>query len=48
VALVGSRKALYIAVQKQDTAFRYSMLRQRLQAIESADAATDSGLREVQ
>jgi exodeoxyribonuclease V alpha subunit len=48
VALVGSRKALYIAVQKQDTAFRYSMLRQRLQAIKSADAATDSGLREVQ
>jgi exodeoxyribonuclease V alpha subunit len=48
VALVGSRKALYIAVQKQDTAFRYSMLRQRLQAADSADAATDSRLREVQ
>jgi exodeoxyribonuclease V alpha subunit len=30
VAVVGSRKALAIAVQKQDTAFRYSMLRQRL------------------
>jgi exodeoxyribonuclease V alpha subunit len=30
VALVGSRKALWIAVQKQDTAFRYSMLCQRL------------------
>ena len=38
VALVGSRKALYIAVQKQDTAFRYSMLRQRLQAADSSDA----------
>jgi exodeoxyribonuclease V alpha subunit len=34
VALVGSRKALSIAVQRQDTAFRYSMLRQRLQAQE--------------
>lgn len=31
VALVGSRKALSIAVRRQDTAFRYSMLRQRLQ-----------------
>ena len=38
VALVGSRKALAIAVQKQDTAFRYSMLRQRLQASDSPDA----------
>jgi exodeoxyribonuclease V alpha subunit len=38
VALVGSRKALSIAVQKQDTAFRYSMLRQRLQASDSPDA----------
>jgi exodeoxyribonuclease V alpha subunit len=35
VALVGSRKALGIAVQKQDTAFRYSMLRQRLQAADA-------------
>ena len=38
VALIGSRKALAIAVQKQDTAFRYSMLRQRLQATDSPDA----------
>src|SRR4029079_7305722 len=38
VALVGSRKALGIAVQKQDTAFRYSMLRQRLLASDSPDA----------
>src|SRR5204862_8365858 len=38
VALVGSRKALSIAVQKQDTAFRYSMLRQRLQATDPPDA----------
>jgi hypothetical protein len=38
VALVGSRKALAIAVQKQDTAFRYSMLRRRLQASDSPDA----------
>lgn len=38
VALVGSRKALAIAVQKQDTAFRYSLLRQRLQATETADS----------
>ena len=38
VAVVGSRKALAIAVQKQDTAFRYSMLRDRLRAAESADA----------
>jgi exodeoxyribonuclease V alpha subunit len=37
VALVGSRKALYIAVQKQDTAFRYSMLRQRLQAADAPE-----------
>lgn len=37
VALVGSRKALRIAVQKQDTAFRYSMLRQRLQTPDSPD-----------
>jgi exodeoxyribonuclease V alpha subunit len=32
VAIVGSRKALAIAVQRQDTAFRYTMLRHRLQA----------------
>lgn len=38
VALVGSRRALSIAVQKQDTAFRYSMLCQRLQASDSPDA----------
>jgi exodeoxyribonuclease V alpha subunit len=38
VALVGSRKALSIAVQKQDTVFRYSMLRQRLQASDAPDA----------
>lgn len=38
VALVGSRKALAIAVQKQDTAFRYSMLRQRLRAADAPDA----------
>jgi exodeoxyribonuclease V alpha subunit len=38
VALVGSRKALAIAVQRQDTAFRYSMLRQRLQATDAIDA----------
>jgi exodeoxyribonuclease V alpha subunit len=38
VAVVGSRKALAIAVQKQDTAFRYSMLRERLRATESSDA----------
>src|SRR5215213_4337788 len=37
VALVGSRKALAIAVQKQDTAFRYSMLRQRLEASDAPD-----------
>jgi exodeoxyribonuclease V alpha subunit len=37
VALVGSRKALSIAVQRQDTAFRYSMLRQRLQAADAPD-----------
>jgi exodeoxyribonuclease V alpha subunit len=36
VALVGSRKALWIAVQKQDTSFRYSMLRQRLQAADGS------------
>ena len=40
VALVGSRKALSIAVQKQDTAFRYSMLRRRLQAADAADTPT--------
>jgi exodeoxyribonuclease V alpha subunit len=38
VAIVGSRKALYLAVQKQDTAFRYSMLRTRLRASESPDS----------
>ena len=38
VAIVGSRKALAIAVQKQDTAFRYSLLRQRLQAPAKDDA----------
>ena len=32
VAIVGSRKALAIAVGRQDTAFRYSMLRQRLES----------------
>jgi exodeoxyribonuclease V alpha subunit len=32
VVIVGSRKALSIAVQRQDTAFRYTMLRQRLQS----------------
>ena len=37
VALVGSRKALSIAVHKQDTAFRYSLLRQRLRAAEPAE-----------
>ncbi len=31
VVLVGSRKALWLAVQRQDTARRYSRLRQRLQ-----------------
>jgi exodeoxyribonuclease V alpha subunit len=36
VALVGSRKALWIAVQKQDTSFRYSMLRQRLRAADGS------------
>jgi exodeoxyribonuclease V alpha subunit len=35
VALVGSRKALSIAVQRQDTAFRYSMLRQRLRSADT-------------
>lgn len=30
VVLVGSRKALWIATQKQDTAFRYSLLKERL------------------
>jgi exodeoxyribonuclease V alpha subunit len=39
VVVVGSRKALGIAVKKQDTAFRYSILRQRLQAPDSPDAA---------
>lgn len=34
VVVVGSRKALWIAVQRQDTVFRYSMLRQRLTASE--------------
>jgi exodeoxyribonuclease V alpha subunit len=38
VALVGSRKALALAVRKQDTAFRYSMLRRRLLAFDSPDA----------
>jgi hypothetical protein len=38
VAIVGSRKALGIAVLKQDTAFRYSMLRQRLQAADALGA----------
>jgi exodeoxyribonuclease V alpha subunit len=38
VAIVGSRKALSIAVQKQDTAFRYSMLCQRLRAENRPDA----------
>ena len=37
VAIVGNRKALSIAVQKQDMAFRYSMLRDRLRAAESPD-----------
>src|SRR5438874_6772144 len=41
VALVGSRKALSIAVHKQDTAFRYSLLRQRLQAAEPPDTPAD-------
>jgi exodeoxyribonuclease V alpha subunit len=31
VALVGSRKALSLAVRRQDTAKRFSLLRQRLQ-----------------
>jgi exodeoxyribonuclease V alpha subunit len=38
VAVVGSRKALWIAVQKQDTAFRYSMLRSRLRTPDKPDA----------
>lgn len=38
VAVVGSRKALAIAVQKQDTAFRYSLLRHRLRAPETGEA----------
>ena len=38
VAVVGSRKALSIAVRKQDTAFRYSMLCHRLKAVRMADA----------
>jgi exodeoxyribonuclease V alpha subunit len=33
VAVVGSRKALAMAVQRQDTARRYSLLRQRLQQL---------------
>jgi exodeoxyribonuclease V alpha subunit len=40
VALVGSRKALSIAVQKQDTAFRYSMLRRRLQTADAPESPT--------
>ncbi len=36
VVLVGSRKALAIAVQRQDTAFRYSMLRERLRSNDAA------------
>jgi len=47
VALVGSRKALDIAVQKRDTAFRYSMLRQRLQSADSAEGPSDSRHQEV-
>jgi exodeoxyribonuclease V alpha subunit len=31
VAIVGSRKALSLAVQRQDTSRRYSLLKQRLQ-----------------
>jgi exodeoxyribonuclease V alpha subunit len=42
VALVGSRKALSIAVHKQETAFRYSLLRQRLQAAEPAEPESPS------
>jgi exodeoxyribonuclease V alpha subunit len=38
VAIVGSRKALSIAVQKQDTAFRYSLLAHRLQHAQATDA----------
>ncbi len=37
VVLVGSRKALHIAVQRQDTARRFSLLRWRLQAPEAKD-----------
>ena len=40
VVLVGSRKALAIAVKRQDTAFRHSLLRWRLRA---AVGATDAG-----
>src|SRR5262249_49176900 len=35
VVLVGSRKALSLAVQRQDTAKRYSLLRQRLASSDS-------------
>ncbi len=35
VAIVGSRKALSLAVQRQDTSRRYSLLRQRLQSEET-------------
>jgi exodeoxyribonuclease V alpha subunit len=38
VVLVGSRKALAAAVQRQDTARRYTLLRQRLAASESASS----------
>lgn len=35
VTIVGSRKALSIAVNRQDTVFRHSMLKQRLQQVET-------------
>jgi len=48
VVVVGSRKALEMAVQRQDTSQRYSALRRRLQEEgERANSATSTGKHEI-
>jgi exodeoxyribonuclease V alpha subunit len=42
VVLVGSRKALWLAVRKQDTALRYSMLRWRLAHADAGAPGSDA------
>jgi exodeoxyribonuclease V alpha subunit len=42
VVIVGSRKALWIAVQKQDTVFRYSMLCHRFKSANDADPSPEA------